>query len=132
MTIDEFEQERVNIKKKGLSPYVEDHLMAKLRHKYYTALIDKQEMEISERLLNNMRFLNRIHKSKLSMNNMTDYMGLRSDKYLNATIIEGKLVHFKYILWIAAYFGIPSELLLYTDLEANEGTIKAQYPALFK
>ncbi len=132
MTVDEFEQERVNIKKKGLSPYVEEHMLAKLRHKYYSALVDKQEREISERFLANIRFLNRIHKSYITLDNLTDYMGVRTDSTLLHTFTEGRLTNFKCILWVAAYFGMPSELLLYTDLQAHEGTIKAQYPALFK
>lgn len=132
MTIDEFEQERVEIKKQGLSPYVEDHKLAKLRHRYYAALIERQEDEISDRILKNIRFLCRIHKTKLNLEHFTDYMGLRMDSYLRMCLLEGRIHNFQNILWVAAFFGIPSELLLYTDLEANEGTIKAQYPALFK
>lgn len=132
MTVDEFEQERVNIKKRGLSPYVEDHLMGKLRHRYYTLLVDKQYDEINERLKRNIHFLARVHKIKFDVHVFTDYMGVQMDKNFRELVIDKKINYYKYVLWVAAFFGIPSDLLVYTDLEANEETIRTQYPALFK
>ena len=60
-------------------------------------------------------------------------MGLDIDLYFNKIIYDSKTLYsLKQAVMVSEFFGLPVELLLFTDLEINSEYIKQEYPALFK
>lgn len=133
MTFDELDREIIAVKRQGLTPYVERHKIALLRQKYYLEKIKSDKEKYTVLLLKNIAFLNKIHRSYCNKNSIEDNMGIRTDEYFQS-LLEGKvmLYNFEHVLLVASFFGIPPELILFTDLEANEQTIRNEYPSLFK
>lgn len=133
MTFDELDSQIIAIKKQGLTPYVERHKIAQVRQKYYIEKINNEKERCTLLFLKNIDFLNKLHKSRCNRYNVEENMGILPDDYFQP-LIEGStnLYNFEHILICAAFFGIPSELILFTDLQANEETIRKEYPALFQ
>jgi hypothetical protein len=133
MTLVELEKEIIAIKKQGVTPYVERHQIARARQKYYIEKIIADKERYTTLFLNNIAFLNKIHRSKCTRYNIEDNMGIKTDDFLQ-TLLEGKgqIYNFEHILLVASFFGIAPDLILFVDLEANEQTIRNEYPSLFK
>jgi len=133
MTFDELDREIIAIKKQGLTPYVERHKIGQVRQKYYLYKITAEKERCTQLFLKNVRFLNKIHKSWCNKHNVEENMGISTDDFFQMLLEEKmNIFNFEHILICAAFFGIPSELILFTDLEANEQTIRNEYPSLFK
>jgi hypothetical protein len=133
MTSDEMDKQIIAVKKQGLTPYVERHKIAQVRQTFYLDKIKSDRQKFVELIFRNINFLNRIHKCKISRYTVEDNMGLKTDDSFS-DFVEGKtsMINFELVLLCASFFGIPAELLLFTDLEANEQTIRNEYPSLFK
>jgi hypothetical protein len=133
MTLSNFEKEIIAIKKQGLTPYVERHKIAQARQKYYVEKISADKEMYTSLFLNNIAFLNKIHKSWCNRNNIEENMGIRTDDYFQL-LMDGKLplYNFEHVLLVAAFFSLPPDLILFNDLEANEQTVRKEYPFVFK
>jgi hypothetical protein len=133
MTADDLDREIIALKKQGLTPYVEKHKTGQLRQKYYLAKITKERENQTQLFLKNIAFLNRIHKSKCNKYTVEETMGIGTDDFFEM-LLQGKMSIYNYthVVLCACFFGIPTELILFTDLEANEQTIRNEYPSLFQ
>ena len=133
MTFDELDQEIVLIKRKGLTPFVEQNLIKQVRKDFYSEKLKKDQLEMFSLLHRNIRFLERQYKTYANSVNIQDYLGINiSHMYKDWYMGNMSLGSFEFFLYIAYFFSIPVEILMFTDLEANENTIKKQYPLIFK
>lgn len=133
MSFDELEEKIINIKKRGLNNFVENQIIADLRREYYEKALEKKMVSISNRFRSNIFFLNRIHKENLTVTKIKEFMGIEFDFSFNKILYENHNVYsLRFAIVASEFFGLPVELLLFTDLEANEHTIKKEYPALFR
>lgn len=133
MTFDDLDREVNSVKKKGLSPFVQENLIKQVRKQFYEEKIAKDLKAIVSLIHKNTLFLERQIKASASSHNIKDYLGV-SLAYNYQDWYLGKETSFRleFALIIANYFAVPVELLMFTDLEANERTIKEQYPLIFK
>lgn len=133
MTSDELDRKIIEIKKRGLNNFVENELIADLRKEYYEKAIEKKIHRISSRFRQNILYLNRLHKQNCSATKIKEFMGLDIPFDFNKIIYEeGKLYSLRHAIMASEFFGLPVELILFTDLEANGDTLKTEYPALFR
>lgn len=133
MTADELDRKIIEIKKRGLNNFVENELIADLRKEYYIENIDKKINRLTERFRANVLYLNRLHKENCSSNKIKEFMGLMMPNDFNKILYEhNNLYSLRQAIIVAEFFGLPVELLLFNDLEANGNTLKAEYPALFR
>jgi hypothetical protein len=133
MTHDELEQEIVNIRKRGLSPFVEHTLISEKRRVYYSLKMERDMENYDALIRKNVNFLERIYKVYAGSHNIKDSIGIEPHP-IYAEIHSGrkKYMRLESVLYIAYFYGIPYELLYTVDLEANERTLKNQYPLIFK
>jgi hypothetical protein len=133
MTSDELDKKIIEIKKRGLNNFVENELIADLRKEYYEKAIEKKIHRLSDRFRANVLYLNRLHKENCSSNKIKEFMGLEMPIEFNKIIYdENRLYSLRQAIIVAEFFGLPVELLLFNDLEANGDTLKAEYPTLFR
>lgn len=133
MTSDELDKKIIEIKKRGLNNFVENELIADLRKEYYEKAIEKKIHRLSDRFRANVLYLNRLHKETCSSNKIKEFMGLEMPNEFNKIIYdEHRLYSLRQAIIVAEFFGLPVELLLFNDLEANGDTLKAEYPTLFR
>jgi hypothetical protein len=133
MTGDELDKKIIEIKKRGLNNFVENELIADLRKEYYEKTIEKKIHFLSDRFRANVLYLNRLHKENCSSNKIKEFMGLEMPNDFNKIIYdENRLYSLRQAIIVAEFFGLPVELLLFNDLQANGDTLKTEYPALFR
>lgn len=133
MTGDELDRKIIEIKKRGLNNFVENELIADLRSEYYEKAIKKKIHSLSSRFRQNVLFLNKLHKENCSANKIKEFMGLEMPNDFNKILYEeGQLYSLRQAIITAEFFGLPLELILFTDLQANADTLKTEYPALFR
>lgn len=133
MTFDEFEEKVRSIKKRGLNIMVENELIADVRKRYHTEKLNQAIAAISDRVKRNNKFLGKLHGEFCSWQKIKSFMGLEYDPDFNKVLYDDYNIYsLKVAYGIAEFYGIPMELLLFTDLEANADIIKREYPALIK
>jgi hypothetical protein len=133
MTFDELEEKIRSIKKRGLNIMVEAELIADVRKRYHEKKLDQRIKAMSDRVRRNNKFLGKLHGEYCSWQKIKTYMGLEYNPDLNKILYdEYNIYSLRMAYGIAEFYGIPMELLLFTDLEANEEIIKREYPSLIK
>jgi len=132
MTADELEQEIVNIRKRGLPKLLEFELIGKARGEFYNEKINTLHEEINDRFFKNLDFLSRLHKSFPSASNIKEFMGYQVDQYYTNALNNNKLSTIRQPIIVSKYYGIPVELLLFSDLELYGERIRKEYPSFFK
>lgn len=133
MTFDELDHEVNLIRKKGLTPFVEHNLIKQVRAQFYNEKLQNDKIEMYRMLHKNLDFLERHYKVRATPSNIMDYLGIFPHTNYGEWYVERvPLGHHDYFYYIAYFFSIPVELLQSTDLEANENTIKKQYPLIFR
>lgn len=132
MTLDDLDKKLIEIRKRGLSKLLEYELIAKARGEYYQEKINAMENTISERFFKNVDFLARLHKSFPSATNIKDNMGYQVDHYYANCVNNSNLYSVKHAVIISQYYGIPVELLLFSDIELYGERIRKEYPSFFK
>jgi hypothetical protein len=133
VTLDELEHRIIELKKRGLNILVENELIAELRSQYYDTFIEKKLDSITNQVRNNVRFLGSLHKEFISSNKIKEFMGIQVDGNLGKILYGEYTLHsLKTAIIIAEFYGVPVEILLFQDLEANAETFKQLYPALFR
>jgi hypothetical protein len=132
MTYDELDKKIIEIKKKGYPYILQQSKISEVRGRYYTDELDKEVDRMTERVHENIMFLSKMHKSWPNANNVKEFVGIRVttgyDKFINQRM---KIVNFEYLIVVSIYYNIPVEILLFTDIQANEKSIKEQYPFVF-
>lgn len=133
MTADELDKEIIAIKKQGLTPYVEKYKIAQTRQKYYLAKIEDDKQNLIALFKKNLNFLSQLYNIRYNKHQIDEFLAIKTEDYFQL-FLDGKvqLFNLEYVLIASVFFGIPAELLLFTDLEANEQTIRKQYPLIFK
>lgn len=133
MTSDELDKKIIDIKKRGLANFVENQLIKELRREFYEQKVQKNIRNISDRFRRNILFLNKIHGENCSAGKIKEFMGIDVEQTFNKVLYEEKSLYSLFQASLASeFFGLPTELILFTDLEANAELIKREYPALFK
>lgn len=133
MTLDELDRKIIELKKRGLNILIENELLADLRGRYYETAIDKKVESITNQLRKNVFFLGTIHDQNVSYSKIKEFMGITTDSNLNKILYEDySLTYIKTAITVAEFYGVPVEILLFQDLEANEQTFRQLYPALFR
>jgi len=133
VTLDELDHRIIELKKRGLNILIENELIADLRSQYYNTFIDKKLDSITNQLRNNIRFLGGLHNEFVSSSKIKEFMGLQVDNNLNKILYGEYTLHsLKTAITIAEFYGVPVDILLFQDLEANAETFKQLYPALFR
>lgn len=133
MTSDELDRKIIEIKKRGLNNFVENDILKSLRKEFHEQNIEKILGHITDRFRKNIFFLNKLHGENFSAGKVKEFMGLDIDLYFNKIVYETKTLYsLKQAVMVSEFFGLPVELLLFTDLEINSDYIKKEYPALFK
>ena len=134
MNRDELEVKIIQVKKRGLPAKVEESIIRETRQEFYDKYFYNKIKHITMRFSRNILFLAKLHGTKFNIRQIYDTMGVTlgfstfNDILYNKHVLDG----LRTPLILAEYFGIPVELLLFQDLEANESALKEQYPALFK
>lgn len=133
MTFDDLDREVNLIRKKGLSPFVQDNLIKQVRQKFYDEKIANDLKTTFAQVHRNMKFLERQLKVSATSSNIKDFLGVAlpfnyQDWYLGRETV----LRLEIAAIVANYFAVPLDLIMFTDLEANERTIKEQYPLIFK
>lgn len=112
---------------------VENELITDVRKRYHNEKLNEAITAMTERVRRNNKFLGRLHGEYCSWQKIKSFMGIEYDPDLNKVLYEdNNLYSLRMAYGIAEFYGIPMELLLFTDLEANEDIIKREYPALIK
>jgi hypothetical protein len=133
MNYDDLDKKIIGIRKRGLNKILEDTLTADIRKEFYENAIKEKINNISDLFKRNVLFLQRMHHSNCAASKIRTTMGLEMDRNYHDTVFgERPLYSLRVAIIVAEFYGIPTELLLFVDLEANEQTIKKQYPAIFK
>ena len=133
MTLDELDKKIIEIKQRGLNVLVENELIADLRSQYYTLLLERKISHISDQVRRNVLFLQRAHGQTISTNKIKEFMGMEVENSFNKIIYENNsLTSLKTAILISEFYGIPVEILLFQDLEANVETFRQLYPTLFR
>ena len=133
MNLDQLDKKIIEVKRRGLNILVENELIADLRNQYYTLLIERKINRISDQVRRNVNFLQRAHGETISSNKIKEFMGMETEYSFNKIIYENNsLTSLKTATLIAEFYGIPVEILLFQDLEANVETFRQLYPALFR
>jgi len=133
MTYEELDSKIIEIKKKGLSTILEISQIASLRSDFYRERMQQDLDFISDRFHSNVEVLSRIHKVKPTVNNFKEFMGLTIDSaFTNFIFKNGTMTYLPFALYVSYFYGIPLEMLLFSDLELHEQTIKQKYPFVFK
>ena len=133
MTYDELDNKIIAVKKKGLSTILEISQIAELRSDFYKERMQSDLDFISDRFHANVEVLSRIHKVKPTVNNFKEFMGLTVDSaYTNFLFKNGTMTYLPFALYVSYFYGVPVEMLLFSDLELHEQTIKQKYPFVFQ
>jgi len=132
MTYDELEKQIIEIKKKGLPYIIQQSKIAELKGKFYDDESENQLRKISVQFSKNIETLGKMHKSWPSVNHVQEFTGITLPQgYHNFITNRTLLTNLRYVMVVSVYYNIPPEILLFTDIEANEQTIKNQYPFIF-
>jgi len=133
MSADELEAKIIAIKKRGLNIMVEQDLIRQLRAEYFTEKIQNRVERISNQFARNIEFLSRMFKDHITNNKVRLQMGINlvgdEDKIFRG---EHKIYSLRIALIAAEYYGLPVELLLFHDLQADEQLFTQQYPTLIR
>lgn len=133
MTLDEFEQEVLKIKKKGLTKLTEINEIAKVRTKYHTHRISVDHKKISDQINRNIDYLRVKTRISPTASRVREFMGIRTDDYYSDAVKGNNLFYsFPQVIIIAQFYGLPVELLVFHDLKAYGTELWEKYPALFK
>ena len=133
MTYDQLDSKIIDIKKKGLSSILEISQIASIRSDFYREQMQQDLDFISTRFHSNVEVLSRIHKVKPTVNNFKEFMGLTIDSaFTNFIFKNGTMTYLPFALYVSYFYGIPVEMLLFSDLELHEQTIKQKYPFVFQ
>ena len=133
MTLDEYEQKIISIRKRGLNILLENELIAIIRKEYYEELMFQNLQYISETLRKNVSMLNQMHGENCSANKIKEFMGLETETHLNKILYENRNINsLRSAMMISEFFGLPVEMLLFQDLTINPEHVKKEYGHLFK
>jgi hypothetical protein len=133
MTFDDLERKIIEIRKRGLNIVVQTELIANVRGEYYEKLIAKKHSAINDLFRKNINYLASLHKQKVTSNLIQETMGIQPDLNLNKVIYGSFTINnIKTAIAVAEFYGLPVDLLLFNDLEANAQTLKELYPAIFR
>jgi hypothetical protein len=133
MTSDELDKKIIEIKKRGLNNFVENELIADLRKEYYDKSTEQKIIRLTTTFRSNIAYLNRLHKEGCSAQKIKEFMGVEIPYDFNKIIYENQnLYSLRHAIIVSEFFGLPVELILFTDLEANGNTLKKEYPTLFR
>ena len=133
MNYDQLEDKIRSIKKRGLNIMVENELIADARKTYHEQRMRKKLETMADLIRRNNNFLGKLHGEYCSAQKIKSFMGLETSNNLNKALYEdGIFYNLHSIYAVAEFYGIPMELLMYTDLEANEDIIKREYPAIIR
>jgi len=132
MTLDDLEKEIIAIKKKGLPHILEQSEVSKVRGAFYNDYIEEELRRVSLILHRNIELLVKLHKTWPSVNNIEEYVGMKIPQGYSKFISDrGVLYNIRFAIMISIYYGVPLEILLFTDLTANEELTKKKYPVIF-
>jgi hypothetical protein len=133
MNYDQLEDKIRSIKKRGLNIMVENELIADARKTYHEERMRKKLETMADLIRRNNNFLGKIHGEYCSAQKIKSFMGLETSGNLNKALYENGIFYNLHSIYaVAEFYGIPMELLMYTDLEANEDIIKREYPAIIR
>lgn len=133
MNYDQLEDKIRSIKKRGLNIMVENELIADARKTYHEERMRKKLETMADLIRRNNNFLGKIHGEYCSAQKIKSFMGLETSSNLNKALYENGIFYNLHSIYaVAEFYGIPMELLMYTDLEANEDIIKREYPAIIR
>jgi len=133
MNYDQLEDKIRSIKKRGLNIMVENELIADARKTYHEERMRKKLETMADLIRRNNNFLGKIHGEYCSAQKIKSFMGLETSANLNKALYENGIFYNLHSIYaVAEFYGIPMELLMYTDLEANEDIIKREYPAIIR
>jgi len=133
MTLDEFEQEVLKIKKKGLTKLTEINEIAKVRTKYHTHRIHVDHKKISDQIHRNIDYLKVKTSIAPTASRIREFMGIQTDVYYTDVLKGDRWFYsFPQVIIIAQFYGLPVELLIFYDLKAYGTELWEKYPALFK
>ena len=133
MTLDELDKKIIEVKRRGLNILVETELIADLRSQYYEKLVERKLENISAQLRRNVVFLGNAHKQTISSAKIKEFMGINLEFNIHKIVYgDAKISSLKLAIYIAEFYGVPVEILLFQDLEANAETFKQLYPSLFR
>lgn len=133
MTFDDLEKKIIEIRRRGLNIIVQTELIGTVRGEYYDELIAKKQKAISDLFKKNINYLASLHKQKVTCNLIQETMGVQTDLNLNKIIYGNMMINnIKTAIIVSEFYGLPVDLLLFNDLEANAKTLKEVYPALFR
>jgi hypothetical protein len=133
MTVDDLERQILEIKKQGLPFIVEQSKISEIRGMFYDIYMEDELRSISLTFHRNIDLLGRIHKTLPSVNNVKEYVGatipLGYEKFIK---YRSLLTNMRYAAIVSMFYGVPMEILLFTDLSANEEITKTKYPFIFR
>jgi len=133
MNYDQLEDKIRSIKKRGLNIMVENELIADARKTYHEERMRKKLETMADLIRRNNNFLGKLHGEYCSAQKIKSFMGLETSSNLNKALYENGIFYNLHSIYaVAEFYGIPMELLMYTDLEANEDIIKREYPAIIR
>ena len=133
MTTDDLERKIISVKKRGLNILVENELIRSARKEYYTELAEKKLKSISETFRKNVLFLGKVHGDYVTNHKIFEFMGIDMDMHVSRVLYENaNVTSIRQALFVSEYYGVPVEVMLFQDIQANEETFKQLYPALFK
>jgi hypothetical protein len=133
MNYDQLEDKIRSIKKRGLNIMVENELIADARKTYHEERMRKKLETMADLIRRNNNFLGKLHGEYCSAQKIKSFMGLETSGNLNKALYENGIFYNLHSIYaVAEFYGIPMELLMYTDLEANEDIIKREYPAIIR
>lgn len=112
---------------------VENELIADARKTYHEERMRKKLEIMADLIRRNNNFLGKLHGEYCSAQKIKSFMGLETSGNLNKALYENGIFYNLHSIYaVAEFYGIPMELLMYTDLEANEDIIKREYPAIIR
>lgn len=133
MTLDELDKKIIEVKKRGLNILIENELIADLRKEYYNGLLKRKMTRITDQVRRNVLFMTKIHNQTISQGKIKEFMGIDVETNIHKVIYgESTLASLKTAILIAEFYGVPVEILLFQDIEANAETFRQFYPALFR
>jgi hypothetical protein len=133
VTLDELDKKIIEIKQRGLNVLVENELIADLRSQYYSDLLKRKLNRITDQLKRNVMFMGKLHGEMVSPNKIKEFMGMEVENNLSRIIFgDSTLTSLKTAILVAEFYGVPVEILLFQDIEANAETFREFYPALFR
>lgn len=133
MTLDELDKQIIELKKRGLNILVENNLIADLRNRYYSELLKRKLNSISNQFRRNVIYMGKLHGQMISSSKIKEFMGMEVENNLHKIAFgDSNLSSLKTAILVAEFYGVPVEILLFQDIEANAETFRQFYPALFR